>query len=554
MNKTVSINIGGLFFHIDENAYQRLTVYLNAIKSSLDADSREEVMNDIEGRIAEILSSRMQIDKQVVNNLDIDNIIEIMGKPEDYIIEDVDTNTKSKNNFDIDSLFAKKMYRDEDEGKIGGVCAGLSHYYGIDVTWVRILFIIAFLISSGFAALFYIILWVILPKAVTTSEKLHMRGEPINISNIEKKVKEGFDKVSNGISEMGNSISSNPNLSVNNLERFFKKLFRGIGAFVGALLIIATTLGIGTLFLLSSSILFNLTEISTALNVSNLPFEGFNTSLFAILLFISSSIPLLFLLFLGIKLISPNTKFIGRYTLLTLLSIWIISLFGWIYFGISVASFTNEKGNLIVKSEILTPVNDTLKVNVLSNTQLQPDYNSYTSGKFIRDESGLKVFYSNKVEVEFRESENNTAYIQVEKIAYDKNFDVATTIANTIAYNVKFEDNILKIDNYFTANSAYKNKKLKVVVHVYLPKDTKISFNELARDYVDYLHETENKIYKISNYNTLECTNCTEDDTRSESVKIVEIVNDSVSNINININSKEINELKKEIIREFKNN
>lgn len=551
MNKTVSINIGGLFFHIDENAYQRLTLYLNAIKSSLDEDSKEEVMNDIEGRIGEILSSRIQPDKQVVNSIDIDYIIEVMGKPEDYIIEDQEVKTSKDYQNDIESLFAKKLYRDEDEGKIGGVCAGVAHYYGMDLSVVRILFILALLIFNGVTAVVYIILWIVIPKAKTTSEKLHMHGEPVNISNIEKKVKEGFEKVTNGISDMGKDISNKSGVTVNSVENFFKKTFRIISVFIGGFLFLTTTLGIGTLFLLSFSLLFNLTEITTGFNVTNLPFDGFNTTLFAILLFFTSSIPLLFLMFLGIKLIVPKTKFLGRYTILTLLSIWVISLFGWIYFGISVAGYTNEKGNVIVKNEILSPANDTLNVNVLSNTHLVPDYNSYTSGKIIRDENGKKIFYSNKIDIEFRESENNTTYIQVEKIAYDKNFDLAATVANTIQFETKFENNTLKINNYFTGETYLKNKKSKVVVHVYVPKNTKITFNNLAIDYVDYLRETENKVYKISNYNYLECVNCIDQEiieTREEEI------NDTVANINININSKEINELRKEIIRELKNN
>ena len=110
MNKTVSINIGSLFFHIDDNAYYKLNTYLDAIKSSLSEDSREEVMNDIEDRIGEILSSRIQPDKQVINTLDIDYIISIMGQPEDYIIEDDEPKNNFNNYQQYNNTFSKKLF------------------------------------------------------------------------------------------------------------------------------------------------------------------------------------------------------------------------------------------------------------------------------------------------------------------------------------------------------------------------------------------------------------------------------------------------------------
>ena len=190
MNKTVNINIGGLFFHIDENAYNKLNSYLKAIKESLAEDSKEEVMNDIEIRIGEIFSSRIRQDKQVVNHLDIEYVISIMGQPEDYIIED-DFNKESHFQTQNSTVnLSKKLFRDEDQGRIGGVCAGLGHYFGIDNIWVKLEFIVLFFTTGGTILIIYLALWLLIPKAETTSEKLQMKGEPINISNIEKKIKE----------------------------------------------------------------------------------------------------------------------------------------------------------------------------------------------------------------------------------------------------------------------------------------------------------------------------------------------------------------------------
>ena len=90
MNKTININLGGIFFHIDELAYQKLKLYLDAIRRSLsdDPQGRDEILNDIELRIGELLSERIKNERQVINEADIDEITKIMGKPEDYLADE----------------------------------------------------------------------------------------------------------------------------------------------------------------------------------------------------------------------------------------------------------------------------------------------------------------------------------------------------------------------------------------------------------------------------------------------------------------------------------
>ncbi|UCE93986.1 MAG: transcriptional regulator, partial [Flavobacteriaceae bacterium] len=85
MNKTININLGGVFFHIDEIAYQKLKSYLDAIRRSLSDDpkGRDEIITDIESRIGELLSAKVKDVRQVVNQQDIEEVIDVMGKPED---------------------------------------------------------------------------------------------------------------------------------------------------------------------------------------------------------------------------------------------------------------------------------------------------------------------------------------------------------------------------------------------------------------------------------------------------------------------------------------
>ena len=132
MNKTVNINLGGMFFHIDEDAYQKLSRYFEAIKRSLtNSNGQDEIIKDIEMRIAELFAEKHSAGKQVISIRELDEVIAVMGQPEDYRIDNDDTE-QSKQNFTNQSRPIKKLYRDKDGGMIGGVSAGLGHYFGID--------------------------------------------------------------------------------------------------------------------------------------------------------------------------------------------------------------------------------------------------------------------------------------------------------------------------------------------------------------------------------------------------------------------------------------
>src|SRR5690606_9046286 len=189
MNKTVNINLAGIFFHIDEDAYSKLQRYLEAIKRSFtDSQGRSEIISDIEARIAELFSERVKHDKQVIGNKEVDEVITIMGQPEDYLVDDEifeDEPTQASKK----SSSSKKLFRDKDNSYIAGVASGLGHYLGIDAVWVRLIWILLALGSGGTFIFIYILFWVLVPEAVSTAEKLTMTGEPVNISNIEKKIK-----------------------------------------------------------------------------------------------------------------------------------------------------------------------------------------------------------------------------------------------------------------------------------------------------------------------------------------------------------------------------
>jgi phage shock protein PspC (stress-responsive transcriptional regulator) len=190
MKITVSVNLGGYSFNIDEDAYSELKRYLKNLEIHFAGEeSSSEILSDIEARMAELFRARLTSYKQVININDVSQVISIMGNPEDFS----DTEGPSpKEKFSTPG--AHRMYRDPDKRIIGGVCAGMGAYWDIDPWVVRIIFI-AITLAGGLGVLIYLILYIVLPEARTTAQKIEMKGDPVNIQNIKESVKKEFETV-----------------------------------------------------------------------------------------------------------------------------------------------------------------------------------------------------------------------------------------------------------------------------------------------------------------------------------------------------------------------
>ena len=314
MNKTVNINLGGMFFHIDEDAYQKLTRYFDAIKRSLsNSNGQDEIIKDIEMRIAELVAEKHTSEKQVINLKELDEIIAVMGQPEDYRIDPDGEETQQASNFNSATRANKKLYRDKDTGMIGGVASGLSHYFGIDVVWLRIILVVLVFGGFGSGIVAYLVLWIVTPEAITTSEKLEMKGEPITISNIEKKVKEEFESVSDkfknaNYDKMGNQVKTGVEKFTGGIGEVFMSIFRVFAKFLGVILILSSLtwlviLFIGVFTLGSGAFIdFPWQSFVEAGNFSEYPIWAFG-----LLIFFAIGIPLFFfLIFLTSLFITPG--------------------------------------------------------------------------------------------------------------------------------------------------------------------------------------------------------------------------------------------------------
>lgn len=210
MKKVVNINLGGLPFTIDEDAYARLEKYLNTIHRHFKgSEGYEEITDDIEARMAELFQDQLGSSKAIVTLKDVEVAIETMGSPEEFGAEadDIDygasESTTSAGDTPPRLKVGKRLFRNEDEKVVGGVCSGLAAYVGIaDPLWVRLAFVAFTLLGFGLTIPIYLILWAIVPAAETAGDRLAMKGEPINVSNIGKIIENEMNDFSDRMNQM----------------------------------------------------------------------------------------------------------------------------------------------------------------------------------------------------------------------------------------------------------------------------------------------------------------------------------------------------------------
>lgn len=197
MKKTVTINISGHMFYIDEDAYSRLRSYLDKIESTFRSqESGDEIISDIENRVAEIFNERIDRETGVVTMEMVEEVIATMGEPEQF--EEGDQTEGQKTTSSSSLIYVKptrRFYRDIDNRILGGVCAGISAYFGIDVLLIRVIVALLTILTWGGIPVIYVILWIAVPPARTTAQKLQMRGERITIENIERSIRDEYEEV-----------------------------------------------------------------------------------------------------------------------------------------------------------------------------------------------------------------------------------------------------------------------------------------------------------------------------------------------------------------------
>ena len=540
MNKTLTINLANSIFNIDENAYQALQRYLEAVKKYLTGtQGNEEILADVEARISELFSEKLTTEKQVIILQDVEQIIQVMGQPEDYSIdEDIFDETPKSNT--KTSTRVKKLYRDGDQKLMGGVCSGIGHYLSIDPLWIRLLFIV-FLFGGGFSVITYIILWAIVPEASTTAQKLDMQGEAANLSNIEKKIKEGFDSVADTVKNadykgVENAVKDGGNSFVKALGDFIGVIFSTIGKiistvfnlfgkFIGLLLILigsATLLGLFFgLFTVGILDLSNLSGVQffPLVNASELPIW-----LLSILLFLAIGIPFYGLLYIGLTVITKNLKKMGNITKVSLFSIWFVSVGCLIFYGIKQANSFSVRGNQIEQISLIDGNNtgiqvpDTLHLKAKSSEHFEYLNHNYFDGITMSyDTNGNEVLYSKRVSVNIKNTVDNSVSIKTYKSANGYSYEEAKNRASALLYNMEQIGETIYFDDYFISAPNQKMRNQKIEMSLIIPNGTVVKIDpsmsemmgwENKNDQDMYRKDLPNEIWRMGESGVLECLSC----------------------------------------------
>ncbi|MBK9283188.1 MAG: PspC domain-containing protein [Sphingobacteriaceae bacterium] len=517
MNKTVTINISGIIFHIEEDAFEKLSKYLSTIKGYFSkTDGGNEIMGDIEARIAEMLQGKTNATKQVVLMQDVDSVIEVMGKPEEFI--DENPNSESENQEEANQSFEqtkKRMFRDPDNKAIGGVCSGIAAYFDVDLIWIRLaMFLLIFF--GGVSLWVYIILWIVIPEAKTTADKLAMRGEKIDINNISKTVKEEAEQLKKRMEKYGNDLKDSGSSFKNNNRNFFDKLGDFIKEFmflfgrvfarlVGLVLVI---FGLIFMFSLLTSIFgFSIAGSNTEFNdwINLIFLERSHYTLGKIGVILLFAIPILGIIYGGIKLLL-KIRYKNRWLNLGMGVVWLIGLFIVIYIGVTTGKEFSSDGK--IKDQYSLVQKDTLYLTLNDNQKLRSDLQ-------ITEESEKRKRYFNKRHVVIANSDNSY-YIgknqngnqivghaelnivpasgdQFEMIVVKKSRgetrEIAADNAKAIKYNFEQQDSLLVFDELFTVNPNEKFRVQQVKITLKVPRNKVIYLdNSLA----SFIYDVEN--------------------------------------------------------------
>lgn len=470
MNKTVTANISGIVFHIEVEAYEKLSKYLKAIRSYFQgSEGEEEIMADIEARIAELFKSN---GKDVVNMQEVDQVVEIMGEPEQYMDEDakVDNDQRTYSS-DNNNFRSRKLFRDVDDAVIGGVCSGLGYYFGVDRIWFRAAFLITLFLGPGF--LIYLIFWIIVPGANNTAEKLEMKGEPVNVNNIGNSIKEEFNSFKQKMDENGAEGAWNQirNAFLHVID-FFSKLLLYAFKFGGKalalfILIIAGTALLGILGVaFSSPFDIQIDDVTIQsiewITLADLFFRS--SPMFWVLsigVFLFISLPLLALVFVCFKFIF-KLPYSARSFGIVSTALWVIALIAIFAGGTWIAADFSSQHKIEENIALDQFTSDTL---ILGAKKDDLDQVYFISG-IKMDEKNI---YYDELIVDIIQSETDEMQLKLEKCARGRNREVARNNARATKIDFELIDNKLNILPLWFTPKKQRFRAQTVEVHIELP-------------------------------------------------------------------------------------
>lgn len=503
MNKTIIININSIVFHIEEDAYETLRSYMIEIKRHFgkSEDSRE-ILEDIENRIAEMFSERIQTGrKEVINREDVEQVISQMGRVSDFELENGDeprmeTEPKAafadyaegdearqtqeapaqepspEPNF-TEYLTSKKLMRDMDDKVLSGVCSGLAHYFNIETKWVRVIFILFFLFG-GSGVLLYFVLWAVMPKAVTRADKLAMRGEQANLHNFKKSFDEEMKGIRENFTGAGEHISRGARSVGDSLGSFFSI----IGKILAVLVLIWAGLSIIGMFIFFVFNVLNIMGYQNPIFFPPLEVLDPTSAFFAILSgTVAIIIPLLALFFVMLRVVF-KTRPMNNYASMTLLATWIVSIVMILYFVVVTNQDFVEESTISVEKTL--DKKDTYIISENDVRVIKATDEDFIKKRINQGKDGLLIgnYLRNDISVYIEPVDSLKApYIQYNYIAKGASYAAASARASKISYQVNQNADNLMFDSHFALQDKQLIRDQHVRMNVYLPVGTKVLLN-----------------------------------------------------------------------------
>ncbi|MEQ1746113.1 MAG: DUF2807 domain-containing protein [Saprospiraceae bacterium] len=514
MNKILNINLGGYAITIDDDAYEHISAYLESIRRRFsESEGRDEIMRDIESRLGEIITNGLG-NRTIVMLPDVEAAIEVMGKPEDFGGEPIEKPGADKSAKRIITP-GKKLYRDEQDAVIGGVCSGMAAYFGFqEPIWMRLIFVLLALISFGFWAPVYLLLWVLVQPARTAAERLAMRGETPNVENIAREIEQGAERISKRVNEFGSknfgsNASRNSAAVASGCLTVVGKLFLGLVIFIA----IAMVFGLGSAWVAGIWAFFTAQPYISYFSPLSTPatYLGFVNGFFLL------GIPIVALvLWLGRTIFRFKTPaWLGSgMSILWVLNFVSLVLLG----GIAFAGF--RQSGSVSKNLDLTGIGDTLNVQWAGRNVSDDDRDWLVDDEDIRiGNKRLHINDDDIVCIRVRHSETGRFEYSQTIRARGASGEDATEHAASTNFDVRKEGNTLLIPSGYFLNQGKKWRVQEVRITISVPEGKFITFGDVINRRVydadyddDYDNETSirrnpGRVFRMTN-DGLVCSGC----------------------------------------------
>jgi len=467
MNKTISIHLQGIPFLIEEEAYTQLKSYLDRLSEVLGKqDGAAEIIQDIELRMAELFSKSLIPNKKVLDHKMIQEVLLKLGNPDFFIISDEEQPTDSSK-ISENNQKEKRLFRDDENAVIGGVCAGLSCYFGIDVVFVRALIVLVS-IFAGFGIPLYFVLWMIMPKAKTSIEKLQMKGEPVNFQNMKAEVEKTTEKLKNNSKKFADKLKEDKTI-----ERSAKGMIRLVRVGFGIIFLL-----VGTLFFITFlSFLFidpdfipgqyNGEFISMG-KLGQLIFEsGRDTQNLYVGVILSSIGTIGLLWLLGIRLLVSLKSNVVKFSALGLTMLFFTGIILLVITGARTGRAFAVEGE--VEKEIATTKSKELLMEFKTAPSKEQDgYRTLSKGEsgILKVENGR--IYLHGIEVLYEKSSDSLFHVYQLNSVQGKDHQSALRKARNLKLDIKQINNRLTCSAFFTfpLNDKLRDQKVKLIIKV----------------------------------------------------------------------------------------